>query len=78
MIASMLRAVVFFCMIAAAFASATLDVLVNAAASFLGYDPATTRNAKTIRLPAELAEKTFDYATAGVQRVDGRSSRVEA
>ena len=41
----MFRAIVCFGLITLAFASATLDVLVNSAASFLGYDPGPTRNA---------------------------------
>ena len=49
----MFRAIVFFGLITLAFASATLDVLVNAAASFLGYDPAMPQSDPE---PAELAK----------------------
>jgi len=45
MIAFMLRAVVFFCMIAAAFASATLDGACKCRRELFCYDPAATRNA---------------------------------
>jgi hypothetical protein len=75
----MLRAIVFFGLTMSAFASATLEVLVNAAVSF----SATIEQELQMRQSdpfagAALVEKTFDYATAGVRRVDGRSSRVDA
>jgi hypothetical protein len=37
------RTIVFFCLITAAFASETLNALVNASAAFFGCDLATTR-----------------------------------
>ena len=60
----MVRAIVFFGLATSAFASATLDVLVNAAASF---STATQQQLEMLQRdpsPAELAEKTIDYAEA--------------
>jgi len=62
--AGVLRAVVCFCMIAAAFASETLDVLVNAAASFSAMIQQQLEMLQSNPSPAELAEKTIDYAVA--------------
>jgi len=60
----MLRAIVFFGWAMSAFTSATLDVLVNAAACF----SATTQQQLVMLQSdpslAELSEKTIDYAEA--------------
>ena len=60
----MLRAVVFLGLITSAFASATLDVLVNAAASFSATIQQQLEMLQSNPSPAELAEKTIDYAEA--------------
>jgi hypothetical protein len=60
----MLRAIVFFGLATSAFASATLDVLVNAAASFSATIQQQLEMPQSNPSPAELAEKTIDYAEA--------------
>ena len=60
----MLRAVLFFGLITSAFASATLDVLVNAAASFSATIQHQLEMLQSNPSAAELAEKTIDYAEA--------------
>jgi hypothetical protein len=60
----MLRAIVFFGLATSAFASATLDVLVNAAASFAVTIQQQLEMVERNPSPAELAEKTIDYAEA--------------
>ena len=60
----MLRAVVFLGLITSSFASATLDVLVNAAASFSATIQQQLEMLQSNPSPAELAEKTVDYAEA--------------
>jgi hypothetical protein len=64
MIASMFRAIVFFGLITVAIASATLDVLVNAAASFSATIQQQLEMLQSNPSPADLAEKTIDYAEA--------------
>jgi hypothetical protein len=64
MIAFMFRAIVFFGLTTSAFASATLDVLVNAAASFSATIRQQLEMLQSNPFPAELAEKTIDYAEA--------------
>jgi hypothetical protein len=58
------RAIVFFGLSASAFASATLDVLVNAAASFSATIQQQLEMLQIEPPPAEIAEKTIDYAEA--------------
>jgi hypothetical protein len=60
----MLRAVVLLGLITPAFASATLDVLVNAAASFSATIQQQLEMLQSNPSAAELAEKTIDYAEA--------------
>jgi hypothetical protein len=60
----MLRAIVFFGLAASVFASATLDVLVNAAASFSATIRQQLEMLQSNPSPTELAEKTIDYAVA--------------
>jgi hypothetical protein len=60
----MFRAIVFFGLITSAFASATLDVLVNAAASFSATIQQQLEMLQSNPSPAELAEKTIVYAEA--------------
>jgi len=60
----MLRAVVFLGLIISAFAAATLDVLVNAAASFSATIQQQLEMLQSNPSAAELAEKTIDYAEA--------------
>ena len=60
----MLRAVVFLGLIISAFAAATLDVLVNAAASFSATIQQQLEMLQSNPPAAELAEKTIDYAEA--------------
>src|SRR6202048_4884041 len=60
----MFRPIIFFGLITRAFASATLDVLVNAAASFSATIQQQLEMLQTNPSPAELAEKTIDYAEA--------------
>ena len=64
MIAFMFRAIVFFGLTTSAFASATLDVLVNAAASFSATIQQQLEMLRRDPSPAVLAEKTIDYAEA--------------
>ena len=52
----------FFGLITSSFASATLDVLVNAAASFSATIQQQLEMLQSDPSPAELAEKTIDYA----------------
>jgi hypothetical protein len=63
-VAGLLRAIIFFGLITSAFASATLDVLVNAAASFSATIQQQLQMLQSNPSPAELAEKTVDYAEA--------------
>jgi hypothetical protein len=60
----MFRAIVFFGLTTSAFASATLDVLVNAAASFSATIQQQLEMLQSNPSPAEFAEKTIDYAEA--------------
>src|SRR5271166_1436065 len=60
----MFRAVVFFGLITSAFASETLKVLVNAAASFSATIQQQLEMVRSDPSPAEFAEKTIDYAEA--------------
>jgi hypothetical protein len=60
----MFRAIVFFGLITSAFASATLDVLVNAAASFSATIQQQLEMLQSNPSPTELAEKTIVYAEA--------------
>jgi hypothetical protein len=60
----MLRAIVFFGLITTASASATLDVLVNAAASFSATIQQQLEMVRSDPSPAKFAEKTIDYAEA--------------
>jgi hypothetical protein len=60
----MFRAVVFFFLITSAFASATLDALVNAAASFSATIQQQLEMLQNNPSPAEFAEKTIGYAVA--------------
>jgi hypothetical protein len=60
----MLRAIVFFGLAASAFASATLDVLVNAASSFSATIQQQLEMLQSDPSPVEFAEKTIDYAAA--------------
>ena len=64
MIALIFWAIVFFGLTTSAFASATLDVLVNAAASFSATIRQQLEMLQSNPSPAELAEKTIDYAEA--------------
>jgi hypothetical protein len=64
MMALMFRAIVFFGLTTSAFASATLDVLVNAAASFSATIQQQLEMLQSNPSPAEFAEKTIDYAEA--------------
>jgi hypothetical protein len=60
----MLRAIVFFGLATSAFASATLDLLLNAAASFSATIQQQLEMLQSDPSPADLAEKTIDYAEA--------------
>ena len=60
----MFRVIVFFGRITAAFASATLDVLVNASASFSATIQQQLEMLQSHPTPATLVEKTIDYAEA--------------
>jgi hypothetical protein len=60
----MFRALLFFGLIVSAIASATLDVLVNAAASFSATIQQQLEMLRSDPSPVELAEKTIDYAEA--------------
>jgi hypothetical protein len=60
----MLRAIVFFGLTTSALASATLDVLVNAAASFSATIQQQLEMLQSNPSPAKFAEKTIDYAEA--------------
>jgi hypothetical protein len=60
----MLRAIVFFGLITAALASATLDVLVDAAASFSATIRQQLEMLQSNPSRAEIADKTIDYAVA--------------
>jgi hypothetical protein len=60
----MLRAIVFFGLAASAFASATLDVLVNAASSFSATIQQQLEMLQSDPSPVKFAEKTIDYAAA--------------
>jgi hypothetical protein len=60
----MLRAIVFFGLTTSTFASATLDTLVNAAASFSATIQQQLETLQNNPSPAELAKKTIDYAKA--------------
>jgi hypothetical protein len=64
MIAFKFRAIVFFGLTTPAFASATLDVLVNAAASLSATTQQQLEMLQRDPSPAVLAEKTIDYAEA--------------
>jgi len=64
MIALMFRAIVFFGLTTSAFASATLDVLVNASASLSATIQQQLEMLQSNPSPAECAEKTIDYAEA--------------
>ncbi len=60
----MLRAIVLLGLATSAFASATLDVLVNAAASFSGTIQQQLEMLQSNPTSAEFAERTIDYAEA--------------
>ena len=60
----MLRAVVFLGLVISAFGAATLDMLVNAAARFSATIQQQLEMLQSNPSPAELAEKTIDYAEA--------------
>jgi len=60
----MFRALVCFSLATSAFASTTLDVLVNAAASFSATIQQQLEMLRSNPSPVELAEKTVDYAEA--------------
>jgi hypothetical protein len=60
----MFRAIVFFGLATLAFASETLDALVTAAASFSAAIQQQLEMLQSDPSPAELAEKTIDYADA--------------
>jgi hypothetical protein len=60
----MLRAIVLFGLAVPVFASATLDMLVNAAASFSATINQQLEMVQSDPMPAELAEKTVAYAKA--------------
>src|SRR5271165_536692 len=60
----MFRALVCFGLATSAFAGTTLDVLVNAAASFSATIQQQLEMLHSNPSPAELAEKTIDYAEA--------------
>jgi hypothetical protein len=64
MVASCFGRRFFFALATSAFASATLDVLVNAAASFSTAIQQQLEMLQSNPSPAELAEKTIDYAEA--------------
>jgi hypothetical protein len=64
MMARMFRAIVFFGLTTSAFASATLDVLVNADPSFSATIQQQLEMLQSNPSPAEFAEKTIDYAEA--------------
>jgi hypothetical protein len=64
MVASCFGRRFFFALATSAFASATLDVLVNAAASFSTAIQQQLEMLQSNPSPAELAEKTVDYAEA--------------
>ncbi len=64
--ALMFRAIVFFGLIAAALGNEQLDVLVNAAASFSATIQQQLETLQSDPSPAELAEKTIDYAEAKI------------
>jgi hypothetical protein len=60
----MFRAIVFFSLTTSAFAGASLDVLVNAAASFSATIQQQLEMLQSNPSPSEFAEKTIDYAEA--------------
>ena len=60
----MFQAIVFLALTNSAFASATLDVLVNAAASFSATIQQQLEMLRSNPSPAEIAEKTIDYSEA--------------
>jgi hypothetical protein len=60
----MFRAIVFFGLATSAFVSPTLDVLVNAAASFSATIQQQLEMLRSDPSPAKFAEKTIDYAEA--------------
>jgi hypothetical protein len=66
MLALMFRAIAFFGLITAALGSEELDVLVNAAASFSATIQQQLETLQSEPSPAELAEKTIDYAEAKI------------
>jgi hypothetical protein len=60
----MLRAIIYLSLTASAIASATLDVLVNAAASFSATIQQQLEMLHSKPSPATIARRTIDYATA--------------
>jgi tetratricopeptide (TPR) repeat protein len=60
----MLRAIIYISLTASAIASATLDVLVNAAASFSATIQQQLETLHSNPSPARIAKRTIDYATA--------------
>jgi hypothetical protein len=64
MMPGMFRTIVFFGLTTSAFASATMDALVNAAASFSATIQQQLEMLQSNPSPAEFAEKTIDYAEA--------------
>jgi hypothetical protein len=60
----MFRGIIFFCLITAAFASETLNVIGNASAGFLAAILQQLAAVQSDPSPTEFAEKTIDYAEA--------------
>ena len=60
----MFRAIIFLALITVALGSEKLDVLVNAAASFSATIQQQLETLQSGPSPADLAEKTIDYAEA--------------
>ena len=71
----MFRAIVFFALITAALGSEKLDVLVNAAASFSATIQQQLEMLQSDPSPAEIAEKTIDYAEAKAFWQEGSDHR---
>jgi hypothetical protein len=72
----MLRAVVFFGLITSAFASATLDVLVNAAASFSATIQQQLEMLQSNPSPVQLARRTVANAKARTAYFDALRAEV--
>ena|SRR5271165_1208777 len=74
----MLQAIVFFGLAVSAFASPTLDVLVNAVASFSATIQQQLEMLQSDPSPAEFAEKTIDYAEAKAEYFKALRAEVPA